>query len=115
MGQHNFVSEHGERLYCDACEESVHQDNRNSECRASAGAVETFPSFTHDREMEVALLIQPQLEPEERRILDLWFGLNGNARLTPAKIARRLNMSKEKVEAVQQGILAKMKPHLPED
>lgn len=67
---------------------------------------------THDREMEVALLIYPQLTPEERRVHELSVGLNGNPKLKPGEIAKRLGFDGSKVSKLRRSIVEKMQPYL---
>lgn len=67
---------------------------------------------SYDREMEVALLIYPQLTPEERKVHELSVGLNGHPRLKPGEIAKRLGFDGSKVSKLRRSIIEKMQPYL---
>lgn len=64
------------------------------------------------REHEVLQLIQHQLNPTERIVLEYSLGLNGKPKLGSGAIAKKLKLDNSKVSKLRSGIFEKMKPHL---
>ena len=64
------------------------------------------------REVEVAHLIIPQLNPQERLVHEYTLGLNGKPALKPGAIAKKLKMDNSKVAKLRSAIWGKMKPYL---
>lgn len=66
----------------------------------------------NDPNEQVIQLIYFQLSPEERKVHELTFGLNGNPKLRPGDIAKRLKMDNSKVAKLRTSITKKMEPYL---
>lgn len=62
--------------------------------------------------LEVVHLIPHQLTPQEKAVHELSFGLNGQPKLSPGEIAKKLKMDNSKVSKLRTSIYGKMKPYL---
>jgi len=79
----------------------------------SAGSAGYIPQLD-PRHEEVVHLIYHQLTPQERSVHELTFGLNGQPKLKPGEIAKRLKMDGSKVSKLRTSIWNKMEPFLTE-
>jgi len=66
---------------------------------------------TLDYNKELMHTIMDELTPEEKKVHVLTMGLEGNPRLPPGQIARRLHMDNSKVSKIRTSILKKMEPY----
>lgn len=64
------------------------------------------------REAEVIRLIQYELNPQEKLVLEHTYGLNGKSKLKPGDIAKKLNIPSSKVSRVKLGIATKIKRYM---
>lgn len=69
-------------------------------------------SLKPSQSAEVVRLVQYDLGPEERLVLEHLYGMNGKPKLKPGQIATKLNMSTSKVSRIKSAIAKKVKEYL---
>jgi DNA-directed RNA polymerase specialized sigma subunit len=68
-------------------------------------------SVKPSREAEVVRLIQYELNPEERLVMEHLLGINGKPQLKPGEIARNLSMTPSKVSRIKLNVANKIKQY----
>lgn len=69
-------------------------------------------SIKPSRTAEVVRLVQYELSPEERSVMEHLLGLNGKPQLKPGQIAEKMNMTPSKVSRIKASIGKKMEQYM---